>query len=78
MRATDFELQHARMTILHSERDDLRVEKAALLARSDILLEHRRALLADMREFAAAARAPSWEIALVPSEGLEPSEGAMR
>jgi hypothetical protein len=42
---TDFELQHARMTVLHSERDDLRPERAALLSRSDVLLEHRKALL---------------------------------
>jgi hypothetical protein len=43
------------MTVLHSEGDGLRLEKAALLSRSDALLEHRRALLADMREFAGAA-----------------------
>jgi hypothetical protein len=52
---TDFELQHARMKVIHSEGDDLRLKKAALLLRSDALLEHRKALLADMREFAAAA-----------------------
>ena len=79
MPRTDFELQHARMTVLHSERDGLRLEKAALLSRSDILLEHRKALLADMREFAVAARAQSREMAsdilVVEGEAIEPKEG---
>jgi hypothetical protein len=65
MRGTDFELQHARMTILHSERDDRRLEKATLLSRCDALLEHRKALLADIREFAAVAREQSRETAPV-------------
>ena len=63
MRGTDFELQHARMTILHSEGDDLRWEKAALLSRCDVLLQHRKTLLAEMREFAAVARGQSRETA---------------
>jgi hypothetical protein len=80
MPATDFELQQARMAILHFERDDLRAEKAALLSRSDILLEHRRALLADMREFAAAARVSSRATAPVflEVEAIAPREGATR
>jgi hypothetical protein len=53
---TDFELQHARMKVLHSGRDSLRAERAALLSRSDILLEDRKVLLAEMREFTEAAR----------------------
>jgi hypothetical protein len=72
---TDFELQLARMTVLHSERDDLRLEKAALLSRSDILLDHRKTLLADMREFAAAARTQPRE---TPSALLEGEAGASR
>jgi hypothetical protein len=52
----DFELQHARMTVLHSERDDFRLEKAALLSRCDILLAQRKTLLAEMQDFAAVAR----------------------
>jgi hypothetical protein len=82
MPRTDFELQHARMTVLHSERDDLRLEKTVLLSRSDILLEHRKELLADMREFAAAGRAQSRETAsvllAVEGEAIESKEGAMR
>jgi hypothetical protein len=65
MRGTDFELQHARMTVLHSERDDLRLEKAALLSRCDVLLQHRKTLLAEMREFAAVAREQSQDTAPV-------------
>lgn len=61
----DFELQHARMTVLHSGRDDLRLEKAALLSRCDVLLEQRKALLAEMRDFAAVAREQSRETAAV-------------
>jgi hypothetical protein len=68
MRGMDFELQHARMTALHSGRDDRRLEKAALLSRCDALLEHRRTLLADMREFAAAARGQFQETVPVPPE----------
>lgn len=75
MPGTDFELQHARMTVLHSERDDLWSEKAELLLRSDILLKHRNDLLADMREFAAAARALSRAAAsaLLVAEAEPPS-----
>lgn len=56
MTNTDFELQHARMRVVHSERNDLRSERAALLSRSDILLENRKVLLAEMRAFIEAAR----------------------
>jgi CheY-like chemotaxis protein len=44
------------MTVLHCERHDLLSERAALLSRSDDLLEGRRVLLAEMREFTEAAR----------------------
>ena len=81
MPATDFELQHARMRILHSEGDDLRKEKAALLSRFDVLLANRRMLLAEMREFAVAARArvrkASSDLAGA-DQAIRPKEGAWR
>lgn len=57
MTTTDFELQQARMAVVHAGRDDLLVAKAALLSRSDILLNDRKGLLADMRDFVEFARA---------------------
>lgn len=68
MPRTDFELQHARMTVLHSERDDLRLEKAALLSRCDVMLEQRKTLLAEMRDFAAVGREQSRETEAVLAE----------
>jgi hypothetical protein len=63
------------MTVLHSERDDLRLEKSALLSRCDVLLEQRKNLLAEMRDFAAVARDQTRETAPVH---LECEAGASR